>query len=262
MNVYTGTSVHKKIAQVLHTSNTSPAGTALGYTMVSKRYPKIRSLLLLAVLLAAPFAAMAADPAEGDIVDADDSADDYEDPEENDRAHLLVRKSKGEGNTVVGSNLTLTVELYNAGKRYAASKKHHAAHHPLSPARPSLSLSRTRWQLASSYLKVPCPTSLPPSPLGAPSPFPMLWQPPHPVWVTCLLSKSHMSHLTTTASWCVDLLRARSSGAVTIITTVALSTQATSSIPKPVRVLTVVENIITHALLVVCGAAPASQCFQ
>ena len=60
---------------------------------------------------------MAADPAEGDIVDADDSPDDYDDPDESDRAHLLVRKSKGDGSTVVGSNLTLTVELYNAGKR-------------------------------------------------------------------------------------------------------------------------------------------------
>lgn len=83
--------------------------------------PKLRSLLLLALLLAAPLA-HAADPAEGDIVDADDSADDYEDPDESDRAHLLVRKAKGDGNTVVGSNLTLTVELYNAGKRYAKGR--------------------------------------------------------------------------------------------------------------------------------------------
>lgn len=50
-------------------------------------------------------------------MDGDDSADDYDDPDESDRAHLLVRKSKGDGNTVVGSNLTVTVELYNAGKR-------------------------------------------------------------------------------------------------------------------------------------------------
>ncbi len=83
--------------------------------MAQSRRRNLPFLLLVVALLAAPRITWAADPESADIVDADD---DYDDPEEGTRAHLLVRKSKDSSATVVGSNLTLTVELYNAGQRH------------------------------------------------------------------------------------------------------------------------------------------------
>ena len=72
---------------------------------------QIRRLCCIAVL-----AALLAAPAWGQDEDVKPEDDEYADE---DKAHLIARKSVAGSDTVVGGNTTVIVEVYNAGTRQA-----------------------------------------------------------------------------------------------------------------------------------------------